>query len=489
MKISCDRILDRIFITLFYAYACVSTCGITFGTKLVSYFMWPSILFGAILVLYRIIKFKKYTNMPGQIAVIGMIASIFLSTFANYQYNLKENLVYCIYWVLYFVVLYFVQRDRTIEEIKKDFEYIGILVLITINISVFIGLKQMFDGYAMLCEHPESGFLYWQGFAIGRLWGIYINPNRGAITVTQAVAVLLYFLAQKKIIVLKILSVMDMLCLIFYIALTDSRSGAVCIGVLFGVYVFFRMILWACSQEGERLKRICITVVISVLVVLIGMKAPREAKNAYNDVLNWMAEKKLESIEDIDVEDKSEEEINQEINEAINEANSIQQLEVERGYDLTGDISNNRFTIWRSGIEIFRHSTKNMIIGTSFCGFTPYAAKNIPWSVIITKFGFHYTTLENDILHVLVSQGFIGFAIMVWFVLSLFIEVGKKIIKVERKHRNMVAAMLALLFAYVASAFFGSAMFYQFSTNTVVFWAVLGYLMYILRNSGEVYED
>lgn len=482
MKTTVMNIADRIFVTLFYLYACLGSCNITFGSKIVGCFMWLSFILGGLLVLYKLIRHREYMKMPGRIAAFALVGSVLLSTLANYQYNLKDNVVLCIYWVLYFIVLYAVEYGKPIEKVRKDFEYLGWLVLITVNISVIIGFWQMYKGIAIYGAHPNDGFAYWQGFAIGRLWGLYLNPNRGGITVALTMAILLYFLVKSKKLWFKLLYIIDMVLMLLYLALSDSRSGAVSMGVMFGAYVFFAM-MYSVFKKKEKIARgIIVAVAVSILIVAAGYVIPRKVKDGYNILLNAAIER---DIENIDREGKTEEEIQQEIQDKLN----IQKLSVDRGYDMSQDVSNGRFIIWESGLEIYTDSVKNMIIGTTFHGFTPYAVEKVPETAIVAWFSWHYTTLESDLLHVLVSQGIVGFIILVWFVIAILMAIVKNLTKIRGEHKNLVFAMLALLFGYAASAFLGSAMLYQFSNNTVVFWAMLGYVMYIVMYSGECYED
>ena len=470
--------IDRVFITLLYIYACASSCNLTFGGDIVRYIMWPAMVMGCILIVYRVVKYKEYKKMPALFATIGMLASISLSTIINRQYNLKENILYCAYWFIYFIVLYNVKSGTTIDKVKKDFEYLGILILVSINLSVIIGFVQMADGYSRYLAHPESGFGYWQGFAIGRLWGLYLNPNRGAISIALAVAIVLYFIVKFKSRVVKAIGIIDIVAMNVYIALSDSRSGAVSFGVLLGIYVFFLLLCRLKDKEKCRAVNIIGVIIISTVLMVCGYIVPRQTKDGHNFIINKIVEYRVSNM---DPDNMSEEEIKEQL--------QIQNLEIERGYDLSTNVSNNRFVIWESGLEIFSDSPKNIIIGTSFGGFTPYAEQNLPKTAIVSSFGFSYKTLENDIINLMVSQGVFGLAMLIWFLVCVFKTLVKNIFKVKKEYRNMVFAMLALVFSYASSALFGSAMFYQFSNNTVVFWVILGYLMYILKQSGEEYED
>ena len=94
---------------------------------------------------------------------------------------------------------------------------------------------------------------------------------------------------------------------------------------------------------------------------------------------------------------------------------------IDRGYDLSGDISNRRFDIWKSGLEIF---ARRPWLGTTFCGFLPFAQEHMPETYIVSNDYLQMTTLDNDFVNLLVSNGIIAFVAFIGFVLCAIVAAG-----------------------------------------------------------------
>ena len=150
---------------------------------------------------------------------------------------------------------------------------------------------------------------------------------------------------------------------------------------------------------------------------------------------------------------------------------------IDRGYDLSEDISNRRFDVWKSGIEVFTHSGKNMIFGLSYCGFTEYAQENMPDTYIVNNDYAVMITLDNEILNIMIANGIFGIISAVAFVGYILVFVIVKYRKEKKDEKYFVAIQLAILFPLACAAMFSSIMFYHFSPNAIMFWTVLGQLM------------
>lgn len=477
--------LERVFITLFFAYAVLGSNNITYGNSIISYVMWPTLVLGCGLGLYRLIHFKSYKKMTGILAMIGMLISIGISTLVNYKYALKDNLVFCLYWFLFFFVLYAVEAGKPFDRVKKDFQYIGLIFLIYISLGVIASLIQMEMGYGKKITVGGSVSVYdfYAGFSIGRLWGIFINPNNGAVSAAIAMVLALYFMEKSKGILIKIVPIVDMILLLLYIALSDSRTGAVCLGVTFGCYVLLKLLYKGRSKKkGKKLLHNLVSIAVAVAVVITGFFLPRETKDVYNDVAIKIAQYKQDKLNEERLENMDPENPDLEVIE-------VKPIVVNRGYDLSGDVSNRRLDAWNSAVEVFVSSPKMLILGASFKGFTQYALENMPDTYIVNNSYGRFTTLDNEIFNIMDAQGLIGLGTLLWLLICLFVTLIKSILKVSAEQRQLVIVLASVVFGLAASAMFCSVMFYHFSQNTVLFWVALGGLMYVLKNTGEYYED
>jgi len=472
--------LEKVFIVLFFLYAVSGSNSITYGRTIITYIMWPALILGGVLFFYRLIHFKSYSKMTGLVSMIAMLGSIGLSTIINHNYSFKDNLIFCVYWVLFFTVLYTIENDKTIDQIRKDFHFVALMFLVYMSVGVIISIIQMIKGYKGTFFIPEDYYAFHSGFAIGRLWGIFINPNNGAISSAIAIILLVYFIRKIKNKIFWILPILDICLFLFYVALSDSRSGAVCTGVAVGCYVLSTLLYKGMDKKGKkRLAHNLITLFVALAVVVAGIAIPRQVKNLYNVVAVAVAEYKEQKLNEQKKDDP----------DAPVENIVVTPVVIDRGYDITVDITNRRADAWRSALEISRSSNKVFLIGTSFKGFTEYALEYVPYTYIVNNDYAYFTTFDNEIFNVLVSQGIIGLIILAWLVLTMFVNLFMNYFKVQKENQELLTILGSVAFGLAAAAMFCSVMFYHFSQNTILFWVALGCMMFVLKKSKDIYKS
>jgi O-antigen ligase len=150
---------------------------------------------------------------------------------------------------------------------------------------------------------------------------------------------------------------------------------------------------------------------------------------------------------------------------------------IDRGYDMSGDISNRRFTLWKSGLEL---AMCKPLTGLSFTGVKPYAREHLPDTFIVADQSWSFNTFDNELINIFVSMGIPGLAaVLVWFVLAVkWVLLGIR--KTACEELPEVFAMTAVLCILISSALFQGTMFFQTTPNTVMFWLVFGYLAKLL---------
>lgn len=497
-------ILEKVFLGLFSFYVMLGSNNLTYGTKIISLAMWLSFLMGAVVVLYRAINYKKYIKMPGFWALFALLFSIGLSTLVNCKYSLKENIVLCIYWALFFFVFYVTDQEMSVEKAKRNAEIISLIFVLYTLICVIISFYMMFAGISGKIIAPDTGYEYYRGFSIGRLWGIFINPNNGAISAAVASIIILYFMMIKKKWWISLAGTISIFLELMFIALSDSRSGAVCFGMAIAVF-FAVTLLYKFKNKGLWLK--LLTVFMALVVAVVGFVIPRQLKKAYNAVSVAILEQR-ETPENTETSENTEAPENTETPIIDNDLNKTEQdLEsgeeetimpsvsedkaettiniavVDRGYDLSDDISNRRFDVWKGAVQLFAESPKSVLVGYSFKGFTEQAITLQPENYLVNNDYTIFTTLDNEFFNVLVSQGITGIISLLIFVAAVFLLIFKKIKKVDDKNQFFAALCLAVLSGLALSAMFCSVMFYHLSLNAILFWCLLGYFVHVLKKS------
>ena len=57
-----ERYMEKLFKILFLIEGYLQTCSFTFGKKIISFFLWPTIILGIIILIYRVIEYKRFYN-------------------------------------------------------------------------------------------------------------------------------------------------------------------------------------------------------------------------------------------------------------------------------------------------------------------------------------------------------------------------------------------------------------------------------------------
>lgn len=455
---------ERLFTYLFIVYAILSTNSFFYGTKVISVFMWTSFLLGFLIICYRAVHYKNYLEMPGLKILIVLLFSIIFSTLVNYKYSFKGNVIFCIYWAIYFLIFYTRKSKTTIAEIKKEYGNFAVFFVVYTTISVIVGFILFFTGYSKTFVANDTGYVYYAGFAIGRLTGTFINMNNGAITVAAAVPLMIFIITKVNRKSLKILLAIDISVHLLFIALTDSRSGAVCIGVICGVGV---MMFLLHKFNNRKLLFKGLILLLSVLIAVGAYMIPRQMKNVYNNVSILIS--------------------SNETDETTEEKNDV--AIIDRGYSTSGDISNRRFNVWGSAIEIYTSSLKTFMIGTGYSGLVEYAGEVVPDTYILTNDLGELRTLDNEIFNIMVAQGSLGLTIFGVFVVYILILFFKKFNAISKENITIISVMVSVVVGLSVSAMFMGVMFYHFSQNVVVFWISLGSIVCILNNQKVKKDD
>lgn len=453
--------LEIVFKIWFYIYVILSTCNLTYGQEIVSVIMWPMLVLGAVLVLERGIHVKEYWRMPQLWALILLFLSYLLSLVANLQYESKGGLVTMVFWVFYFGLLYTFHEDDSRERVEREFKLMAVVHIVYVLIMTVISLSMMAVGYSKSYIDVQNGnYEVCAGFHDGRLWGAFQDPNLGAVVCCTAIVLSIYFMRNTKKKQWKVILGICIALFLTYIAFSDSRNGLVslCIGI--SGYVFFCM-----YHKDRRIKKQWKNVMISLALGVLCMLVPEGIKFTYNIAVEHASE-----------QEQKKDDTKTSIEKAGNDKHIA--APVERNYSMEGDVSNRRFDIWCSGIEV---GLSRPFTGTSFTGIVPYAKENMPDTYIVNNDHWDYSTMDNEIINIFVSQGFPGIISLLFLISSTLLYIFRRIWKQEKEQFALSAVLLTCVLILSVSAMFQATMFYQNSANANMFWMFLGYLIFLLK--------
>jgi O-antigen ligase len=148
---------------------------------------------------------------------------------------------------------------------------------------------------------------------------------------------------------------------------------------------------------------------------------------------------------------------------------------IGRGYDIKKDISNRRFEIWLSGLEIF---LKNPIVGVSRENIVAYASEHMPETYIVNNSQMDFDSMHNLYVDVIVSQGLLGFIPFMLFLLLSAISIIRNLPLLFSKSDNTLM-IASILLTVVTSTLVITEIIYVDSPISTVFWSSLGYINHI----------
>ena len=488
-------ITERIFKILFFVYAALSYCSVTYGHPVISFFMWSTALFGAVVLLQRLILYKEYIKMPVLLPCIAFTLCLCMSILANISYDLKPNIILLGYFIFYFFIIFTHNQTTTLDKVKKDMYFFSYLFIIYTTIAVLASFVVMFTGFNNVRYVNADNFEIIIGFKFGRLWGLFLGPNGGAVFALVSIAMMLCCIFRSKKFLVRFLLSINIIIHMLYITFSDSRTALVCILVA----PICAALLYAAISDNKKRFRFVKSTVVSVLTTILCFTFVYSSKYAYNNITMIINESNTQS------ESTSTTPAISDVSQAPSETPSTQEptdntpspdinptekpaitfAPIDRDYNLEDDYSNRRFDLWKSGLEVYKDSTKNMLVGTTYYGMRLYSYENLPDTYLVNNSQTDFANFHNEFINILVAQGALGFISIVWMILSIIIYVIKNFKKLNSSNSfEFITAAVIVIILALASMFI-PGVFYLFAPSSIVFWMFLGYAVMLLKKGNE----
>lgn len=425
------EILFKIF---FFIYTLLGFCSITYGNALISITMWASAAVGIVVLALRFFNIKKYMRFPAFFAMILFIVACVLSVIVN-SYSLKANIILIAYISVYFFILYLPGETG----VKKEIKLFSAIFTIYTTVAIIVSFMLMHLGITAVKTVGDDNYKVITGFSEGRLWGIFLDPNVGAAMAAASIFMLLYFSFKFKIhsfksVFFKIIIWANIFLHLIFITFTDSRSAAFCI--ILASFAFT-------VKTKSRIK----SAISAFFCVLLALMFIYCFKVIYNKAI-YRASNNKQNIQ------------------------TEQMGKIEREYDLSKDYSNRRFSLWKSGFEVF---SKSIIFGTTYHGIRAFAHEHTPDTYLINNSQTEFANFHNELINILCAQGLLGFISVIYIILSILLFTVPRIKKVPFNYEKEINLCAAVVIIFAAASLFRSGVFYLLAPSTVIFWLFLGY--------------
>lgn len=454
---------ETAFKVLYILLVLLSFTNLMVGNPVLRYYTYALVLFGAVLLLYRAVHFKRFVRTKGLWILVLFCGSILFSAFLNRKYGLTESLQSFIWTTLQFGLLYACDEKRDIQEYQREFCILAVVFSVYILLANIVSIGMFFAHYGVFGQYSFNETII--GFVWGRLWGVYSDPNNGSVLCVASVVLSICAwaaLKPKSNRGLKALLAVNIILDYFYIMLSDSRTGMVC--ALIGVACALFLCLSARDFQKEKLKPILKNTVCLMMAIVLSCAfyfGSQLLKKGYNFTLEKVIEAKM-----------------QDPDASIDDSNLVLITGRDEA-DTESDVSNRRFSLWKSGIEIWRTSP---IFGVSQRNITSYAKDVLPNTYLVNNDLSDFDSTHNMFIDVLVSQGIVGILLIVAFFVSVAVLIIKRFLLIEKNRTNIyLIALISVLVVFACSCMFVLDVLYLNSAATILFWSALGYLTHSLQ--------
>lgn len=426
---------------VFLAFNCF-----TYKLKILDITSWIVVLGGILLLSYRVFNYKKYKNCKylGILVLFGI--SYGISCIVNMRYGITGNIKGGMWMMFQFFLLYCI--DYTIDRNKIKNEFIGVSVTTILYTAIcnFCGIMMMFLKIGGVHKFSDDTYTFY-GFVWGRLWGCYTDPNHGALVAAIAILMAIYLIYTVKKWYLNVLLGITILLNYLYIVFSDSRSAKLCFSVSCFILVFL-----ALEKLRKKKKRMLFSGIVAILAAFIVLTSFNTTKKIYNFYSTIRMEVEVDE--------------------------GIDKVTVGREADIEEDYSNRRFDIWKSGLQIF---AKNKFFGISFRNIVPYASEELPDTYIVNNDMGKFDSFHNVIIDTLVAQGIVGILLIIMMGIVYGLYSIRKLLGYNSFEKIESIFLFAMIVLLLSEAMFVSAIFYVNTPETVLFWMLLGYMVYFME--------
>lgn len=438
---------ELLFSFLFMLEGFLQAFNCTVGTKIISFVLWPMTFLGGLILLYRLINLKKYKLDFKSILLILFDLTLLVPTIIFRKYRLYLNIKFFILMMFQFGILY-LYSNKPSETKRFNAKKLADLFIIFALFLVLGSLYVLVINYNKVINTAMDPIVY--GISANRLFGVFWDPNIGALISTMAFIMALHKFVISNSKFIKVLNIIACFLFAFYISLSASRMGILSL-IVCGIFY----ILLLCLSKNKTSKKVKIVLIVTLLLsVLISF----QGRYSYNKVVDFVNKEVKTSVKKTNNHSKS---------------NMKTYSKMERSFKPNNDISNRRMDIWKSGFEIAK---KNPIFGIGHANVLPYVKDELPDSYIINNSQKIFSSMHNMLMDTLVSQGIIGLLLYLAFIVIVMFLVLKNLKYLINLNVDCILLLAIILIEVIASLFI-TEIIYIDSPMSVIFWISLGQLV------------
>lgn len=396
------------------------------------------IIGGGILSLCCLYILRNNRRPDAQSILLGVFILVLgISSLLNYKYELTGNILGLATFASQLILFYFLPKIMKEDRLMRCLRFTAFFTSFFWNIACVASLWQYIKNIHYTIRNPERQRLR-QGIVDGRLFGLFSDPNFAAFTSLILILLLLFTIRKTNSRPLKIYCWASIVINTCYIIMSNSRT----IFIAAAGTILFTVVLITYRQHrtGEEagLGRFFIRSTKRVLLALAAMIA------VYSLIFF--------PLRQIGQMMEPERAVNDMVREDVG----------------TDNITNNRSTIWKNYISLYKDKP---LFGFSVRSALPYATDKYPDSYLAET---QYVT-HNGYLSLLVETGAVGFCVMGAFFLLVFLQSAGKLRQKENVSENyLFFASLTVSILIFLMCFHD--VFFTVNLETMLLFTAIGYL-------------
>lgn len=450
VKQNYEEIIEVIFKVCYLLLTLATFITVIYASPVQPLLVKASLVLGMVLILIRVVKIRKYAKMPCVILMVLFCVSFLLTTVMNRQYGITENGKWVIWTGIQFFALYVCDVERSEEKYRREFRILSHILIVCSSIAALASIVQLVQVYSQYITTADGEFIV-TGYTWGRLWGVYTDPNYGAVISVISITLSLLFILQKKGLI-RIAYIVSIILNFVYFVYSDSRTGEIAIVASVGLF----LILWFSKKKAsaKKIVRFGVPVILIVCIAAAGFGGMQVMKSQYGKYYAAVSAERAKN--------RPKQEVKKDNSTA------------GRKQDIQQDVSNGRFALWQSAVEVWETSP---VYGAGYSTFVPYAQEHTPDTYAVNNDQGNYTSMHNTFFNALAFQGTIGAVLFVLIALRILTYVLIPVLKDQSDGSAELAAMLACTGAVVVSMMFLLEGIYTNSPGSFVLWTFTGYMV------------
>ena len=236
VKQNYEEIIEVIFKVCYLLLTLATFITVIYASPIQPLLVKASLVLGMVLILIRVVKIRKYAKMPCVILMVLFCVSFLLTTVMNRQYGITENGKWVIWTGIQFFALYVCDVERSEEKYRREFRILSHILIVCSSIAALASIAQLVQVYSQYITTADGEFIV-TGYTWGRLWGVYTDPNYGAVISVISITLSLLFILQKKGLI-RIAYIVSIILNFVYFVYSDSRTGEIAIVVSVGLFLW-----------------------------------------------------------------------------------------------------------------------------------------------------------------------------------------------------------------------------------------------------------